>query len=134
MLFAEGQPLKSAEETYNADNLKWLSRIIYAEAKGEPFKGKVAVGNVVMNRVNSSKFPNNVYSVVFARNQFTPARTGAINNTPDSDSIRAAKLAMEGYNVVPGCFYFINERTTTSSWFRRTRTMLYRIGSHSFYK
>lgn len=134
ILFAGGQPLKSAAEFYNADDLKWMSRIIHAEAAGEIFKGKVAVGNVVMNRVKSPKFPNTVYNVIFAQNQFTPVKTGKINNTPSDASIRAAKLALEGYNVVPDCVYFTASKSAATSWIVRTRTFMYKIGNHRFYK
>ncbi len=134
ILFSYGYPLKSADEFYNADDLKWLSRIIHAEARGESFEGKLAVGNVVMNRVANPKFPNTVYKVIFAPGQFTPARTGAIYNTPGKDSIKAAKLALEGYNIVPGSVYFVNEKKSTSNWFRRSCVLVSVIGNHSFYK
>ena len=134
ILFSHGEPLKSADEFYNADDLKWLSRIIQSEARGESFSGKLAVGNVVMNRVKNPKFPNTIYKVVFAPGQFTPARTGAIYNTPNKDSVKAAKLALEGYNIVPGSVYFVNERKSTSNWFRRSCVLVSVIGNHTFYK
>lgn len=134
ILFSHGEPLKRADEFYNAEDLKWLSRIIHAEARGESFSGKLAVGNVVLNRVASPKFPNTVYKVVFAAGQFTPARTGAIYNTPGKDSVKAAKLALEGYNIVPGSVYFVNEKKSTSNWFRRSCVLVSVIGNHTFYR
>ena len=64
-------PILSGEQAYQADVVYWLSRIIYAESGNQPLDGKIAVGNVVLNRVASPRFPNSVYEVIFQRNQFT---------------------------------------------------------------
>ena len=68
-------------------------------------EGKIAVGNVVLNRVNDPRFPNTVYGVVFQRNQFTPAMTGTINRTPNESSVIAAKLCLEGANTAGAVSY-----------------------------
>ena len=69
-------PIASGDSFYDQEDLYWLSRIIYAESGNQSLEGKVAVGNVVLNRVASPQFPNSVYSVIFQRNQFTPASNG----------------------------------------------------------
>jgi N-acetylmuramoyl-L-alanine amidase len=106
-----------AENHYNADELYWLSRIIEAEAGGELLEGKIAVGNVVLNRVADKRYPNSIYGVIFDfKNgiQFTPAYTGTIYNKPSQDSIIAAKMCLEGYEIVPGVLFFFNPRIATS--------------------
>ena len=101
-LFTTGKRTRWASEVYNDDDIYWLSRIINAEAGSEPFLGKIAVGNVVLNRVESSMYPNTVYGVVFDRKhglQFSPVADGSIYRTPSKDSIIAAKICLEGYSL-----------------------------------
>ncbi|MBR6259800.1 MAG: cell wall hydrolase, partial [Oscillospiraceae bacterium] len=83
----EDGPILPGELFYSQDDVYWLSRIINAEAGNEPFLGKIAVGNVIMNRVFSSEFPDTVYDVIFDRKcgvQFTPTVNGSIYMTPDN--------------------------------------------------
>ena len=82
-------PIPSGTLAYQEDVVYWLSRIIYAESGNQSLDGKIAVGNVVLNRVASPRFPNTVYEVIFQRNQFTPAMTGSINRTPSAESVIA---------------------------------------------
>lgn len=128
--------LVDAENYYNADELYWLSRIIEAEAGGEILEGKIAVGNVVLNRVADKRYPNTIYGVIFDfKNgiQFTPAYTGTIYNTPSSESIIAAKMCLEGYEIVPDVLFFFNPRIATSNWISKNRPFAARIGQHDFY-
>lgn len=121
---------------YKSDEVYWLSRIIEAEAGGEIFKGKIAVGNVVLNRVRSSDYPNTIYGVIFDFKhgiQFTPAYTGTVYNTPSKDSIIAAKICLEGYDVSDGALFFFNPRIATSFWISSTRKYAFTIGNHDFY-
>ena len=128
--------LVDAENYYNPDELYWLSRIIEAEAGGEILEGKIAVGNVVLNRVKDSRYPNTIYGVIFDFKhgiQFTPAYTGTVYNTPSQESIIAAKIALEGYEIVPGVLFFFNPRIATSNWISKNRPFAARIGLHDFY-
>lgn len=128
--------LGTAESFYSSDEIYWLSRIIEAEAGGEILEGKIAVGNVVLNRVDDPRYPNTIYSVIFDFKhgiQFTPAYTGTIYNNPSEDSIIAAKIALEGYEIVPGVLFFFNPRIATSSWISQNRVFAKRIGNHDFY-
>lgn len=128
--------LVDAESYYNPDELYWLSRIIEAEAGGEILEGKIAVGNVVLNRVKDSRYPNTIYGVIFDFKhgiQFTPAYTGTVYNTPSQESIIAAKIALEGYEIVPGVLFFFNPRIATSNWISKNRPFAARIGLHDFY-
>ncbi len=127
----------SADEVYWEGAVLWLSRIIYAESRGEPLLGKIAVGNVIMNRVNSPLYPNTIYSVIFDQKygtQFTPVATGAIYNDPTADCIRAAKMVLEGTSVSDEILFFMNPRIATSSWIAKNREYAFTIGNHAFYK
>lgn len=104
---------------YSASDLDLLSRLIMAEAQGESYDAKVAVGAVVMNRVKSDLFPNTINDVIYQTIngyvQFTPVSNGWINKTSDSDSIKAAKEALSGVDATNGAlFYFDN--STTNAW------------------
>ncbi|HBM81360.1 MAG TPA: hypothetical protein DD426_11105 [Clostridiaceae bacterium] len=127
----------SASERANP-NLYWLSRIIYAEASGEPYLGKVAVGNVVLNRVASRYFPNSVKGVIFEYYkgvpQFSPVADGSIYNIPSTQSIKAALEALRGAKPARDALYFFNPRKSSGSWIARNKTYVTRIGNHVFYK
>ena len=108
-----------------------LAKLVYAEARGEPYKGQVAVAAVVLNRVKSASFPNTVSGVIYQRNAFTCVNNGSINNAPDSSCIRAALDALNGWDPTGGCLYYYNPKTATDDWIR-TRTVQTVIGRHSF--
>lgn len=132
----KGGVCAAADEVYWDGAVLWLSRIIYAESRGEPLLGKIAVGNVVMNRVDSSLFPNTIYGVIFDRKygvQFTPIATGTIYNNSNAECIRAAKMVLEGTSVNDGVLYFLNPTIATNSWIQKNRTFAFAIGNHYFY-
>lgn len=119
------------------DSVYWLARIIQAESGAEPYRGKLAVGNVILNRVASTDFPNSIYGVIFDRKngvQFTPVANGTIYNTPSSESIRAAEECLRGTRVVGDCLYFFNPKTATkASWIVQNCRYYTSIGDHDFY-
>ncbi len=126
----------SGEKHYDANELYWLSRIIYAESGAEPFRGKIAAGNVVLNRVASKQFPNTIYDVIFDKKygtQFSPVANGTIYNTPNTDSVIAAKICLEGYSVNKSVLYFMNPRLATTNWISQNRPYAFTIGNHRFY-
>ena len=128
--------LPSGDEYYNEQDVYWLSRIIFAESGNQPLAGQIAVGNVVLNRVSDSRFPDSVYEVIFDRRygvQFSPVETGSIYSQPDDEAVAAAKLALEGYNTGGASLYFVNPDIGVSSWFNQTRTYVTSIGDHDFY-
>jgi N-acetylmuramoyl-L-alanine amidase len=124
--------------SYSTTDLYWMSRIIHAEAEAESYNGKVAVGNVIMNRVKSTSFPNSVKGVIFEyyRNipQFSPVADGTIYNTPNSDSVKAAKAVFSGTSVVGNATYFFNPDKSEGTWIVANKTLVKRIGNHVFYK
>jgi len=129
-----GGPIKHGNYFYDEMDVFWMSRIISAEARGEPLIGQIAVGNVVMNRVASEMYPNTVHGVIFDRRhgiQFTPAHSGAINRTPYRANIVAAKLALEGADVVGDSLFFSSSRIRC--WASRNRPFNSRIGNHNFF-
>ena len=122
---------------YNADDLYWLSRIISAESRGESLDGKIAVGNVVLNRGASSDFPDTIYGVIFDDRwggQFEPVRNGTIYQTPTEDSVLAAQLCLEGSNVVGDSLYFLAPALAQNFWTVENREYVTTIGCHDFYK
>ncbi|MBO5212150.1 MAG: cell wall hydrolase [Clostridia bacterium] len=128
--------VRSGDSFYKDDEVYWLARIIYAESGAEPLKGKIAVGNVILNRVRSSYFPNTIYGVIFDKKngvQFSPTINGAIYKTPNAESIIAAKICLEGYSVNKNILYFINPYKAPNSWVSKNRTLFAQIGNHAFY-
>lgn len=128
-----GTPLVPGESYYDSDSVYWLSRIINAESGNQSLEGKLAVGTVIMNRVESPRFPNTIYEVIMAPNQFSPARTGAINREPNAESVTAAKLVLEGVRVGGNSLYFVNPTTSPNSWAQRNRPYVTTIGAHAFF-
>lgn len=121
----------SSSATIVSADHRLLAKLVYAEARGEPYKGQVAVAAVVLNRVRSSSFPNTISGVIYQSGAFSCVSNGSINNTPDSSSIRAALEAMNGWDPTGGCLYYYNPRATADKWIR-TRTIKTVIGNHSF--
>jgi len=127
------QLIESAESYYARQDIYWLSRIIYAEANGQPFDGMIGVGNVVLNRVASSRFPDTIQAVVFEPGQFTPVDNGTIYNTPSAEAIRAAEMCLDGVNTVGNSLFFLNPSIADASWFNSALAYVTTIGGHAFY-
>ncbi|MBE6709331.1 MAG: copper amine oxidase [Ruminococcaceae bacterium] len=128
--------IRSGASFYDSDEVYWLSKIIHAESRGEPLTGKIAVGNVVLNRVRSKDYPNTIYGVIFDKKygvQFSPVADGSINLEPDTESIIAAKLCLEGYTVSTSILFFINKNIADNMWVTNTRPLAVSIGKHDFY-
>lgn len=117
--------------TYPEEDLYWLSRAIYSESGNQPMAGRIAVGTVILNRVEDPSFPNTIKDVVFAPRQFSPVANGTIYHDPDERSIVAAKLCLDGVREADDCLYF--NVTTMYSWADRSRTYYCTIGGHNFY-
>ena len=136
LLSSGGKAPVSGSSFYKSDEVLWMARIIHAEAAGEPFNGKIAVGNVVLNRVRSSQYPNTIYGVIFDRKhgtQFSPVSYGTIYNTPSEESVIAAKICLEGYSLSEDALFFMNPKLATTSWISQNRPYLFTIGNHLFY-
>lgn len=114
-----------------------FARLVEAEAKGEPYEGKVAVATVVLNRVDSPQFPNSVTGVIkqvvggtFA---FSPVQNGEINNPASDESVQAVDEALLRNNRLSDSLFFYNPETATDDWIR-TRLVVTTIGNHVFAK
>lgn len=121
----------SSSSTIVSADQKLLAKLVYAEARGESYKGQVAVAAVVLNRVSSSSFPNTISGVIYQTGAFSCVSNGSINNTPNDAAIRAALDAMNGWDPTNGCLYYYNPGKTSDSWIR-TRTVVTVIGNHYF--
>ena len=135
LLATEGAAPASA--SYHEEDLYWLSRVISAESRGESLLGQIAVGNVVLNRVNSQEFPNTIKAVVFDTKhgvQFEPTSNGTIYDTPTESAVLAAKLCLEGAVVVGDCLYFYAPALSAGRWIVNNRTYYTTIGCHKFYR
>ena len=123
----------SSSSSSNSNNLNLLARLIYGEARGEPYTGQVAVGAVVMNRVRSSSFPNTIAGVIYQAGAFDVVSDGQINLTPNSTAIKAAQDAINGWDPSYGAIYYFNPATATNKWIW-SRPMTVTIGRHRFCK
>ncbi|APO47449.1 MULTISPECIES: cell wall hydrolase [Paenibacillus] len=111
--------------------LNLLARTIYSESRGEPYRGMVAVGAVVLNRLKSPEFPNSLVEVITEPLAFTVVSNGQFWLRPDQRAYRAAKEALKGRDPSSGSLYFFNPDKSTSTWVKRLRPQL-RIGRHLF--
>ena len=126
-----GGSVQAASASIISADHRLLSKLVYAEARGESYKGQVAVAAVVLNRVASASFPNTISGVIYQSGAFSCVSNGTINNTPDSAAIRAALDALNGWDPTGGCLYYYNPRGTDDAWIR-TRTVKTVIGNHQF--
>lgn len=129
------QSSKTEKTQNNSGDVALLARVINAEARGEPYQGQVAVGAVIMNRVESAEFPNTITGVVYQKGQFSSVTDGQINK-PFENEAQVKKAAQEAYNGADptnGALFFYNAKTTKSKWLY-TRPTLKVIGSHTFAK
>ncbi|MGI6618566.1 MAG: cell wall hydrolase [Bacillota bacterium] len=119
------------DTSYTHDELMLMARVIYGEAAGEPYIGKVAVGAVVLNRVRSPLFPDTIAEVIYEPWQFSCVGSWMFNSYPDQDSIRAAKDALAGWDPTGGALYYFNYHIVTNSWLW-SKPVARIIGNHLF--
>lgn len=123
----------SSNSSYSSSDLYLLAKCIYAEARGEPYIGQVAIGAVVLNRVESSSFPNTIAGVIYQPYAFTAVSDGQINLEPNDTAYKAARDALNGWDPTNGCLYYYNPSTATSAWIW-SRPIMLSIGRHNFAK
>ena len=127
-----GTSNNTSSSTSNSD-LNLLARLVYAEARGEPYSGQVAVAAVVLNRVKNSSFPNSVAGVIYQRGAFGVVDDGQINLTPNQTAYSAARDAINGWDPTYGAIYYFNPKTATNGWIW-SRPVTVVIGNHRFCK
>ena len=108
-----------------------LARLISAESRGEPYEGQVAVGAVVLNRVNHASFPNSISEVIYQSGAFSCLDDGQFDEPVAESAYRAAQDAMNGWDPSGGAIYYFNPDTATSSWIW-SRPVILTIGKHMF--
>ena len=131
-----GAAMTSADTDYDAVELYWLSRIISAESRGEAMDGQIAVGNVVLNRVESEEFPDTIPGVIFDAVdgiQFEPVENGTVYHTPTEQSVEAARRTLDGEETVGDALYFYAPALSQGAWINANRTYYDTIGCHRFY-
>lgn len=120
-----------SDSDYTSSDLYLLAKCIYAEARGESYTGQVAVGAVILNRVDSAQFPNTIAGVIYQKGAFTAVSDGQINLSPDNTALNAAQDALNGWDPTYGCLYYYNPAVATSSWIFGRQTVM-TIGKHVF--
>lgn len=123
----------SSSSSSNSNNVNLLARLVYGEARGEPYAGQVAVAAVVLNRVKSSNFPNTIAGVIYQNGAFDVVSDGQINMSPNSTAIKAAQDALNGWDPSYGAIYYFNPNTATNAWIWSRPTTV-TIGNHRFCK
>lgn len=110
-----------------------LIRLVYAEARGEPLEGQVAVAAVVLNRVKSPKFPDTVWDVIHQQGQFTPVEAGLLPTAVRSGTIsEAVERALYGEDPTGGALFFYNPSTSQAMDYWKSKPVIKRIGNHNF--
>ena len=117
----------------SSSDLNLLAHLVYAEARGEPYKGQVAVAAVVLNRVKNPSFPNTVAGVIYQSGAFSVVNDGQINLQPNQTAISAAQDALNGWDPTYGAIYYFNPKTASNSWIW-SRPVTVVIGNHRFCK
>lgn len=116
---------------YKNSDTELLARCISAEARGEPYMGQVAVAAVILNRIESSAFPNSIPAIVYQPGAFSSVDDGQINQSPSESAVKASREAMNGSDPTHGCIYFFNPAKSTSKWIW-SREQVLTIGKHIF--
>jgi spore germination cell wall hydrolase CwlJ-like protein len=124
----------AASKRFSAKDLDLLARLVHAESGSEPFAGKVAVAASVLNRVESSRYPNTIPGVIYQRDhgyQYCPVRIGTINKPAGQAARKAVEEALRGHDPTGGALSFYNPALATNVWIRN-RPVHMRIGNHVF--
>lgn len=123
---------RGEEEPIDPESLDLLSRIIEAEAKGESYEGKLAVGQVVLNRVRDKQFPDTIYDVIYQPRQFQPVMNGSFYNEATEESILAATEVLMQDKPIMDALYFYNPSIAASQEWFNTLEFVDEIGNHVF--
>ena len=124
---------KDKDSSTSQPDVYLLARVVYGEARGEPYRGKVAVAAVVLNRMKSPDFPNTMAGVVYQKGAFSIVDDGQINLTPDEEALRAARDALNGVDPTGGCTFYYNP-DKTSNKYMLSKPVVTVIGNHRFCK
>lgn len=118
---------------FSQRDLSLMAHVVYAEARGEPFEGQVAVAAVLINRTHSSLFPHSISAIVYQPLAFTSVANGQVNLQPNAEAKKAVMDAVHGWDPSHGALYYFNPATSTSAWIWSKPEIL-KIGHHIFCK
>ncbi|KTD85250.1 cell wall hydrolase [Paenibacillus etheri] len=136
LLSQEQQSKATRRYAVSEEELLLLQKIVMAEAEGEPYQGKVAVANVVLNRLRSANFPDTIYKVIYQKHQFSPVANGRLKRVkPNDDSIKAVNAALSGVKEVPdNTYFFLSLKLAQDLTVHHSQVYVKTIGNHTFYK
>ncbi|WP_068615117.1 cell wall hydrolase [Paenibacillus tuaregi] len=136
LLKPEDQAKSTWKYALSDEELLLLQKIVMAEAEGEPYEGKVAVANVVLNRLRSANYPDTIKEVIYQKHQFSPVRNGRLKRVkPNKDTVRAVTEALYGRKEVSDdTYYFLSIKLASDLTVARTQKKTKQIGNHTFYK
>ena len=116
---------------YSSSDFNLLARVISAEARGESYSGQVAVGAVILNRVEHPSFPDTLSGVIYQKGAFTCLSDGQFYEAVADSAYSAARDAINGLDPSGGAIYYYNPKTSTSKWIL-SRPVITTIGRHRF--
>jgi N-acetylmuramoyl-L-alanine amidase len=116
---------------YSNYDISLLEHAVYAEARGEPFEGQVAVAAVILNRMHSPLFPHSIPAIIMQPGAFTSVQDGQMWLTPNEEAKRAVLAAIHGDDPSDGALYYFNPAKATSKWIW-SRPQIKKIGDHIF--
>lgn len=136
LLSQEQQSQATRRYAVSEEELLLLQKIVMAEAEGEPYEGKVAVANVVLNRLRSANFPDTITKVIYQKSQFSPVANGRLKRvTPNEDTIKAVNAALSGVKEVPDdTYFFLSLKLAQDLTVHHSQEYVKTIGNHTFYK
>lgn len=123
--------ISSSSSSFSSNDIYLLAKVIEAEARGETYIGQVAVGAVILNRVEHSSFPDSISGVVYQAGAFDCVYDSNWSVEPSSTAKKAAQDAINGWDPTSGSIYYYNPAKTSNQWIR-TRTVVTVIGRHYF--
>jgi len=121
----------SSNSGYSSSDKALLARVISAEARGESYLGQVAVGAVILNRIEHPSFPDTLSGVVYQKGAFTCLSDGQFYEAVSDSAYLAANDAINGLDPSGGAIYYYNPKTSTSKWIL-SRPVITTIGQHRF--
>ena len=136
MLTQDQKEKATWEYALSAEELLLLQKIVMAEAEGEPYEGKVAVANVVLNRLRSANFPDTIKDVIYQKHQFSPVANGRLQRVhPNEETVKAVTAALHGQKEVSDdTYFFLSLKLAQDLTVHHSQTFAKKIGNHSFYK
>lgn len=123
----------ATKQKLSKEDLEWIAKGVYSEARGEPYKGQVAVAAVILNRMESPQYPDTAKGVILQPRAFTAVDDGQIWLKPNDQAYRAAQDATNGWDPTGGALFYFNPVTATSKWIW-SRPQIDQIGKHIFAK